>query len=300
MSGTAAAANAFATGAPGRRRSRPSPRHIRWLIVAVLVVLWEVLPRAGLIPVLFLPPLSATLRAALSNAGEYADALSVTLYEIVVAMAFACGGGIIAGAVVGGLAPLRRLLLPLASSLYAVPIVVLYPVFTAWLGIGPEAKICFAAVYGFFPTLLGTAAGIRTIDPQYLIAARSMGATLPQRVVRVIIPAAIPTVLSGLRLGGALVIVGVVVAEMLTSSAGIGYLISRYRTTLDSPNVFAAILLVLALAVAFDGAVKLIERRTATWRFAGRRRAGEVEPGRIGAADDEPRAAALARTTHPA
>ncbi|HEY0525920.1 MAG TPA: ABC transporter permease [Stellaceae bacterium] len=288
MSG--AAANIFATGAP--RWRRPSPRYVRWLIVVVLVVLWEALPRAGLVPVLFLPPLSETLRAGLGDIGEYADALKVTLYEIAAAMVFACGGGIVAGAVIGGLPPLRRLLIPLASSLYAVPIVVLYPVFTAWLGIGPEAKICFAAVYGFFPTLLGTAAGIRTIDPHYLIAARSMGATLPQRVVRVIIPAAMPTVLSGLRLGGALVIVGVVVAEMLTSSAGVGYLISRYRTMLDSPHVFAAILLVLALAVAFDGAVKLVERRTAKWRFAGRR-AREAEPDRLVADDIR----ALARTT---
>jgi NitT/TauT family transport system permease protein len=272
MSGAEAGAATFASRTQQRRwRRRMSPQHVRWLIVAVLVLLWEALPRAGLVPVLFLPPLSETVRAGIGDLGEYADALRVTLYEIVVAMIFACGGGIVAGAVVGGVPLLRRLLLPLASSLYAVPIVVLYPVFTAWLGIGPEPKICFAAVYGFFPTLLGTAAGIRTIDPQYLIAARSMGATLPQRVARVIIPAAIPTVLNGLRLGGALVIVGVVVAEMLTSSAGVGYLISRYRTTLDSPHVFAAILLVLALAVAFDAAIKLVERRTATWRFAGRR-----------------------------
>ena len=70
--------------------------------------------------------------------------------------------------------------------------------------------------------MLSTAAGIQTIDPQLVLAARSMGATLSQRLVRVIIPAAIPTVLSGLRVGGALVIVGVVVSEMLISSAGIG------------------------------------------------------------------------------
>jgi NitT/TauT family transport system permease protein/taurine transport system permease protein len=143
-------------------------------------------------------------------------------------------------------------------------------VFTAWFGIGSESKIAFASVYGFFPTMLGTAAGIQTIDPQLLLAARSMGATLAQRIVRVAVPAAIPTVLSGLRLGGALTIVGVVVCEMLTSSAGIGYLISRYRTILDSPHVFAAILLVLLLAVGFDALVQIVEKRTVVWRSAGR------------------------------
>ena len=81
------------------------------------------------------------------------------------------------------------------SSLYAVPIVILYPIFTAWFGIGSQSKIIFAGVYGFFPVMLSTAAGIRTIDPQLLLAARSMGATLPQQITRVIIPASIPTVL---------------------------------------------------------------------------------------------------------
>ena len=128
-------------------------------------------------------------------------------------MLIACGFGILAGALVGGIALLRNLLLPVFSCLYAVPIVILYPIFTAWFGIGSESKIIFAGVYGFFPVMLSTAAGIRTIDPQLLLAARSMGATLPQQITRVIIPASIPTVLTGLRLGGALTIIGVVVSR---------------------------------------------------------------------------------------
>ena len=130
---------------------------------------------------------------------------------------------------------------------------------------------------GFLPTMLATAAGIQTIDPQLLLAARSMGATASQRLFRVVLPAAIPTVLAGLRVGGALVIVGVVVSEMLISSAGIGYLISRYRTILDSPHVFAGVLLVLAMAVAFNGLLRSVERRSAIWRTVtrGGERAGE-------------------------
>jgi NitT/TauT family transport system permease protein/taurine transport system permease protein len=126
---------------------------------------------------------------------------------------------------------------------------ILYPIFTAWFGIGSESKIAFAGVYGFFPVMLSTAAGIQTIDQSFLVAARSMGASLPQQITRVVIPASIPTVLSGLRLGGALAIIGVVVSEMLTAAAGIGYLVSRYRTVLDSPRVFAAILMILVLSV---------------------------------------------------
>jgi NitT/TauT family transport system permease protein len=86
----------------------------------------------------------------------------------------------------------------------------------------------------------------------------------------VIIPASIPTVLAGLRLGGALTIIGVVVSEMLTSSAGIGYLVTRYRTILDSPHVFAAILMILLLSILFDLLARAVERRTLVWQTAGR------------------------------
>ena len=263
-----------------------SARMLRRLIVVSLIVLWELLPRLGLIPELFLPSLSSTLAAGWNDAPEYVHALIVTLYEVAVSMAIACGGGILLGAVIGSLPRPRVLIMPIVSSLYAVPLVILYPVFTVWFGIGSESKIAFAAIYGFLPTMLATAAGIQTIDPQLLLAARSMGATLSQRLVRVIIPAAIPTVLSGLRVGGALVIVGVVVSEMLISSAGIGYLISRYRTVLESPHVFAGVLLVLLMAMAFNAALKWVERKAAVWQTGTR--AGQAASSNVPAGAMQP------------
>ena len=263
--------------------TRPSPRTVRRLIGLGLLVLWEAVPRLGLLPELFVPPLTKTLAVLWLDRSIYGAALLVTLYEVAAAMLIACGVGILVGAVVGGVATLRNLMLPVFSSLYAVPIVILYPIFTAWFGIGSESKIAFAGVYGFFPVMLSTAAGIRTIDEQYLLAARSMGATLPQTIARVIIPASIPTVLAGLRLGGALTIIGVVVSEMLTSASGIGYLVTMNRTILDSPRVFAAIIVVLALSVVFDIIVRVVERRTLVWQTAGRRTASPeaVTPARL-------------------
>jgi NitT/TauT family transport system permease protein/taurine transport system permease protein len=252
---------------------RPSPSAVRWMLLAMLLILWELVPQTGLLPELFLPALSKTLKVLWIDRAEYFANLLVTLGEVGVAMLIACGAGILLGALVGGVALLRNLLLPVFSSLYAVPIVVLYPIFTAWFGIGSESKIAFAGLYGFFPVMLSTAAGIRTIDPQYVLAARSMGATLPQLITRVIIPASIPTVLTGLRLGGALTIIGVVVSEMLTASAGIGYLVTRYRTILDSAHVFGGILMILLLSILFDLLARWVERRTLVWQTAGRRTA---------------------------
>jgi NitT/TauT family transport system permease protein len=250
---------------------RPAPSTVRWLILAALLVFWELFPRTGIIPELFLPSLSKVIVVLVKDWREYFSELAVTLYEVAFAMLIACGFGILAGALVGGIALLRSLLLPVFSSMYAVPIVILYPIFTAWFGIGSQSKIIFAGVYGFFPVMLSTAAGIRTIDAQLLLAARSMGATVPQQIIRVIIPASIPTVLAGLRLGGALTIIGVVVSEMLTSAAGIGYLVTRYRTILDSPHVFGAIVMILLLSILFDTFARAIERRTMVWQTAGRR-----------------------------
>src|SRR5689334_13829458 len=265
---------------------RPSPATVRRLILVLILALWELVPRLGLLPELFLPSLSSTLSVLALNWEEYGHALLVTLYEVGLAMVVACGAGILVGALVGGLSLLRNLLLPVFSSLYAVPIVILYPIFTAWFGIGSESKIAFAGVYGFFPVMLSTAAGIRTIDEQYLLAARSMGASLPQLIARVIIPASLPTVLAGLRLGGALTIIGVVVSEMLTSANGIGYVVTINRTILDSPRVFGAIVVVLALSVVFDIIVRAVERRPLVWQTAGRRAASTepVAPARLATA----------------
>src|ERR1041385_3641938 len=128
---------------------------LRRLIVTGLIVLWEVLPRSGLVAELFRPSLSSPLTAGWNEAAEYGHALAVTLYEVAISMMFACGGGILLGAVVGSLPGPRILIMPMVSSLYAVPLVILYPVFTVWLGIGSEFKIALASTYGFLPTLLG-------------------------------------------------------------------------------------------------------------------------------------------------
>jgi len=239
-------------------------------MLVALLLLWELVPKTGLLPELFLPALSSTLKVLAQDWRIYGAAMLVTLYEVGFAMVIACGGGIAAGALVGGIARLRDLLLPVFSSLYAVPLVILYPVFTAWFGIGSESKIAFAGIYAFFPVMLSTAAGIRTIDPQFLVAARSMGATLTQQITRVIIPASLPTVFAGLRLGGALAIIGVVVSEMLTAAAGIGYLVTLNRTILDSPRVFAALLLIMIMSVAYYMLARAFERRMVVWQSAGR------------------------------
>lgn len=249
---------------------RLPPERVRLLLIAVLLLAWETLPRLGLIPTLFLPPFTETMAALGRSAPEYLRHLVLSAKAILIAGSLACGAGILLGLLAGSIRPVAKFLQPIAAGAYAVPLVILYPLFTAWLGIGIQSKIAFATLYGFLPCLLGTIAGAQTIDHQHLVVARSFGATRLQVVTRVLLPAAIPTVLASLRVGGSLVIVGVIVAEMLTSAEGVGYLITKNRTLLDSPRVFAGILIVIVLVLAFDQTVRLLEYRTRFWRLSTR------------------------------
>lgn len=242
-----------------------SPRTMRWILFGAFLGLWEIVPRAaGIAPVL-IPPLSMTVSAGVQHLDIFAANFLVTLKGVSAAILISCVLGVSIGAVLGANRFLARTLLPLASSLYAVPLVILYPLFTVWLGIGIPSKIAFGAFFGVFPTLLATASGVATIPRQYRVLAYSLQLNLFQEVVRVLIPAAIPTVINGLRLGGALAIVGVIVSEMLASTGGLGYLISYYRTLLDTPMVFFAIIFVVALVVAFDIIMRALENSVRHW-----------------------------------
>ncbi|SAL76086.1 ABC transporter permease [Caballeronia telluris] len=242
------------------RRPALTPSAVRMLCIALLLVFWELAPRLGWVPEVMLAPLSSTLAAGFANGSMFAINLASTVGEMAVALAlvFTLGGA--CGLLLGSVAALRDTLLPLASSLYAVPLVILYPLLTAWIGIGVESKIVFGAIYGFFPMLLTTAAGVRTVDRQLLVAARSMGALRMQLVRHVLVPAAVPSVLSGMRLGSAMTAIGVVVAEMMAATSGIGFVITQNRTLFNTSNVYFGVLLVLVLAVALDQLVNFLQR----------------------------------------
>jgi NitT/TauT family transport system permease protein/taurine transport system permease protein len=237
------------------------------LYLAILAA-WEVLPRAGVIPRLFVPPLTEAVAALVANRGEYFGSLPTTLGEILAAYAIACGGGILAGQLIAASPAARRMLLPMLRSAYAVPLVVLYPVMMVWFGLGVQSKIAFASIYAFIPTMLTAVAGVVALSPALGETARAFGATRLQQILFVALPASLPSIVAALRLGGALVIVGVIVAEMLGAAAGLGFLITRYRTLLDSPGVYAGIILVLMMTGMHELLLRRLERMVASYRAA--------------------------------
>lgn len=239
------------------------PLTLRMLCLGALAVFWEVAPRMDWVPPVMLAPLSTTLIAGLNNAGMFASNLGYTLLEMVVALTLMVGLGGLSGFLLGSVRVLREVLLPLASSVYAIPLVILYPVLTAWIGIGPESKIVFGTIYGLFPMMLTTAAGVQTVDKQMVVAARSMGATAAQLLKHIVLPATMPSVISGMRLGAAMTSIGVVIAEMIAATAGIGFVITQNRTMFETANVYFGVLIVLVLAGLLDLLLSLLECRTA-------------------------------------
>jgi NitT/TauT family transport system permease protein/taurine transport system permease protein len=231
-----------------------------------ILAAWEVLPRAGVIPRLFVPPLSEALDTLVRERQEYLGCLPTTLGEILASYAIACGAGILCGQLIGASPAARRMLLPVIRGTYAVPLVVLYPVMMVWFGLGPESKIAFAAIYAFIPTMLTAVAGVAALSPALGETARAFGATRLQQILYVALPASLPSMVAALRLGGALVIVGVIVAEMLGAADGLGFLITRQRTLLNSPGVYAGIVLVLAMTALHELLLRRLERTVAAYR----------------------------------
>jgi NitT/TauT family transport system permease protein len=238
----------------------------RALLILIILGLWEATRRFDLVGPLLLASPSEIVAALIKSWPEYLVALRFTIAEIAVALAVAWTLGIGTGIVAGMIPFLGATSGPLLSSLFAVPLITWYPLFMVWFGIGVSSKIAYAAVSGFFPIAINTMNGIRGLDRRYLLFGQAIGCSHRQAVFRILLPMAMPSIVSGLRIGTALVVIGVIVAEMLASLGGIGFVISYYRSIYDTGHVYLGILFALACALAANGGLSLIERRFTRWR----------------------------------
>ncbi len=240
---------------------------VRRLIVIVIALgVWEAVRRFNLVGPLLLASPSEIVAALVKSWPDYLVALRFTVSEIVIALAFAWALGIGAGVVAGVRPFFGAVSGPLLSSLFAVPLITWYPLFMVWFGIGMASKIAYAVVSGFFPIAINTMNGVRGVDPHYFVFGRAIGCSRLQVVLRILLPMAMPSIASGLRIGTALVVIGVIVAEMLASLGGVGYQISYYQSVYQTGHVYLGILFALACALAANWGLSVIERRFTHWR----------------------------------
>lgn len=239
---------------------------LRLAILVVFLVAWEGIARLGWVSPIILASPSEVAAAFVADGGRFMRGLLVTLAEIGAAVLLAWSLGIGFGLLAGSRPRLAAPAGPLLSSLFAVPVIILYPLLIAWVGLGSGSKILFGFVSGFFPIALNTLSGIRGVDQRFALMARAMGASRGQIYLRLNVRLALPAIISGLRIGTALVVIGVIVTEMLASLGGIGYLISYHRTLFDTGHVYLGMLLGLLVVVLVNWVLSGLERRFGRWR----------------------------------
>jgi NitT/TauT family transport system permease protein len=239
---------------------------VRLLVIVAILIVWEAVRRLNLVGPLLLASPSEIAKAFVKSWPQFLSAFEITLVEILAALAISFVLGVGIGVVAGTTVFAAAVSGPILASLFAVPLITWYPLFMVWFGIGAASKIAYGVISGFFPIAINTMNGVHNLDRRYLVYGNAIGCSRLQILTRILLPLALPSIVAGLRIGVALVIIGVIVAEMLGSLAGIGYLITNYRNLYEIGDVYLGILLSLFCALVANLGLSAIERRFTLWR----------------------------------
>ncbi|MGH3682187.1 MAG: ABC transporter permease [Natronosporangium sp.] len=240
-----------------RRKELLTVAAIQVGLAAVLVGLWFYQTRPGRVSRILLPQpeqVLAQLPEIVREAGFWEN-LRVTALEVAGAFTLATIAGLTVGLLVGRWRPAARIASPLLVWAQTVPIILFYPICILMFGIGPMSKVVFGGFYGFFPVAATTVMALTTVPNRYLTVAESLGANRRQQVINVLIPAARPLVLSGVRIGAALCLIGVLAGEILGSTQGIGYQIASSSGGFRTAELYAYIIVALLMVAAFNIAI---------------------------------------------
>lgn len=231
------------------------------LLIIALLAAWQILSLvAG--PEVLTAPL-ATLRRLLQLMAEpqFAEHAIETGSAFAVALVISLTGGLVLGVLLGAHRLSGEVSEPLLVGFYSLPKVTLYPVVLLLFGLGMSAKIAFGAMHGIIPVVLFTMNAVRNIPQVYLRAARSMRLTPSQLFLHVLVPASVPEIVTGFRLGFSLTLLGTLIGEMFASQRGIGYLLIKSMETNSTDVILALALLLMILATAASWLLLALERR---------------------------------------
>jgi NitT/TauT family transport system permease protein len=260
--------------------------------VVIFLLFWEWIGTSGIVNPMFTSSPSRILRAAdrlffeggiqavfgavaAGNLGAAWQAIAkgsiwkdiwVSAQELAAGWALAIAVGILFGLALGWFRRLNYVFDPFISALYATPSVALLPLFIIWFGIGMNSKIAVIFMSSIFYILMYARVGVTTVDANLLKAARSFGANDFQLLRTLVLPSAVPYLMTGLRLSLGRALIGVVVGEMYAATAGVGYLITVAGATFQTDRVFVGVLLITFAGVTLTALLQRIEERFSTWR----------------------------------
>lgn len=255
---------------PARKRrgfvSRINIATWRLIALAIGLVVWHLasIPAGKLLlpsPLDVIPAFWDLLRS-----GQLVSATASSLVVFAAGYALAIVTGVALGVLMGGVPKLGATLEIYVNALNATPRVAFIPFIILWFGLGTNAKIIVVWFQAVMPIVINTYAGVQNTDTDLLEAARSFGAKRGQMFRYIMLPAALPYIVTGLRLGGANAMVGTVIAELYTALAGLGYLIAQFGGTFQTAKYFAPVLVLSGLGMLLSQSLKMVERRLARWK----------------------------------
>ncbi|MEO3387615.1 ABC transporter permease [Mesorhizobium sp. CAU 1741] len=252
---------AFFTGTVGIIRARVT-------LILLIAVALEIYARLFANPTFF-PPLTMVARSLFDTVLADANiraAVVTAIWQIAIAYGLSIVVGLSLGLAIGWTNFGRRATFPIVLLLYAIPQVVLLPLFVLGFGLGTGSKIAFGFSHGVFPILVNVIAGMRNVNQLYIRGAQSMGASRIELFRHVIFPHMVPSFFAGLRLGMTMTLLGVILAELYVSTRGIGYYTKVFAETMDPAPLYAIIFLLAVIAITFNEIVRIAERRFTRWK----------------------------------
>jgi ABC-type nitrate/sulfonate/bicarbonate transport system permease component len=262
-----------------RAASRPRAPHVSdwllpWASVACVLVLFEILPRIGVLPRDHFPPISETLSTLGEQLGEasFWEAVGNTLQGWALGLGIAAALAIPIGVVIGSSRLLYRATRVLIEFLRPIPSVALIPLAILIYGTGLKSKVFLAAFASFWQLLVATLYGVQDVDPVATDTARSFGFSRFQRLFRVTLPSAIPYIATGVRIASAVSLILTVTAELVIGSPGLGQAINVARSGGNEELMYALIITTGVLGLLLNGVLVLAERRVLHWHPSQRPR----------------------------
>jgi len=241
---------------------------IRLGLLALVLAAWELLPRHGIVNPLLLPPLGDVLTTLgeLLQRGQVREALGVSAMEVLLAFVIAVPLGAALGVLIAENDYLGEVFKPMLFIVFAIPKSIFLPLFILAFGTGIHQKVAYAAFTTTFVVLMSAAAAVESVKQDYLLVARSYGATRMQILSRVYVPSMLPILLETLRISMIFNFTGVLIAEMYASRTGIGHLIASWGENFQMKQLFAGVILLAAAAILFNEALRWMEARVSAWR----------------------------------
>jgi ABC-type nitrate/sulfonate/bicarbonate transport system permease component len=254
-----------------QRRSRLG-RMEPWLIgvgaVVVFLAIWQGVATSRVVPELFLPgPIDiASALAQYVASPEFVQDVATSGQELLIGFGLAILAGLPTGLVIGWYPRIRYALDPFISFFYSTPRIALLPLLIIWFGIGIWSKVAVIYLGAFFPIAINTLAGIRSLDPPLLKAARSFGASDMQIFRTVALPGSVPFILTGIRLGVGHALIGVVVGELVAAQHGVGLAMATAGSTFQTSKVFAGLIIIAGVGVILQILLQRLEGHFDSWR----------------------------------